>query len=86
MKHRDFEAVKLFCMIHDGCMTKPTELTKQRVKQYKLWTLVNNGFISGLLILTYKPHKYKIIMGELCVMGVNLCTTYSSFTENFKFL
>ena len=46
-------------MIHGGYMTKPTELTKQRVKQYKLWTLVNNGFISGLLILTYKPHKYE---------------------------
>ena len=67
-------------------MTKPTDLTKQRVKQHKLRTLVNNGFISGLLILTYKPHKYKIIMGELCGVGVNLCTTYSSSLKNLKFL
>ena len=59
-----FEAVKLFCIIHGGYVTKPTELTKQRVKQDKLWTLVNNGFISGLLILAYKPHKYKIIWGN----------------------
>ena len=78
--------MKLFCMIHGGYMTKPTELTKQRVKQYKLWTLVNNGFISGLLILTYKPHKYKIIMGELCEVGVNVYTTYSGFLKNLKFL